>query len=103
MKAPAPGLFFEMRKLHRLLGVAVLRLDFSQGEFELLGAVHFCEKNGAGISVLAEWMDVPFPGRVAHGAVARRKGVVVREADSADRRNVTVRLTERGEKVLLRV
>ena len=31
MKAPAPGLFFEMRKLHRLLGVAVLRLDFSQG------------------------------------------------------------------------
>ena len=98
MKAPAPGLFFEMRKLHRLMGVAVLRLDFSQGEFELLGAVHFCEKNGAGISVLAEWMDVSLPAVSRTVRSLEEKGYVVREADSADRRNVTVRLTERGEK-----
>ena len=98
MKAPAPGLFFEMRKLHRLLGVAVLRRDFSQGEFELLGAVHFCEKNGASISVLAEWMDVSLPAVSRTVRSLEEKGYVVCEADSADRRNVTVRLTERGEK-----
>ena len=60
--------------------------------------MHFCEKNGAGISVLAEWMDVSLPAVSRTVRSLEEKGYVVREADSADRRNVTVRLTERGEK-----
>lgn len=98
MKAPAPGLFFEMRKLHRLLGVAVLGGISRRGNSSCWGRCISARRTAPAFRCWRNGWTYLFRAVSRTVRSLEEKGYVVREADSADRRNVTVRLTERGEK-----
>lgn len=89
-------LFFLLKKWRRTAGGARME-NLSSGEVEVLGAVFFCENaHNASISDLAEWMDVSLPAVSRAVGRLEEKGCVVRTGDGADRRNVSVALTDRG-------
>lgn len=89
-------LFFFIKRWRRV-AVAARMDDLSSGEIEVLGAVFFCQNaHNASISELAEWMDVSLPAVSRAVGKLEEKGCVVRVGDDADRRTVSVALTDHG-------
>lgn len=78
----------------------------TRGEFSVLKSIEMCEQkyqSRVGVSMMAQALKQAPPMVSRTLGSLEKKGLIVREIDTSDRRNTNVRLTEEGRELIRKV